>query len=132
MRYEAYRRKSSSVKDFELAVQLYKQSESVDQEVCVCAQNNSEGDALVKEELPAFQTALQGLVVSHLKRENKTGRQIWPSRQTLPSHATTSQDDIDFCAKLSTKSQTSSDCAAQASGCCGGGCAQADNEALAY
>lgn len=133
MRYEVYRCKSSSDADFELTNQLYKRIVSEDKDLCTSTQEGFGMDVSVSRDGDGIQTALRDLTIGHLKSEEELGRQIWPSRQILPTQASISQDDVDFCAQLSAKSQGSADCSTQSGGCCGGGCAQAgNNDTLAY
>ncbi|KAJ5579486.1 uncharacterized protein N7459_005471 [Penicillium hispanicum] len=132
MRFEVYRHNSLSDKEFESVSQAYKRLVSEAKDLCIDTQKTLDAGILANEDLHRFQVAVRDLILEHHKREEQAGRQIWPSRQALPAQASTSQDDVDFCANLTTQSKAGADCSTQAGGCCGGGCAQAGNEALAY
>jgi phenylpropionate dioxygenase-like ring-hydroxylating dioxygenase large terminal subunit len=117
-RYEVYRSKSASDEEFELVKQLYK---------------NLKGEVHpTTDKGPLyFQSVVREIVINFHKREEELGQAIWPSRQVLPATATTSQEDIDFCAKLTTQTPANADCGASG-GCCGGVACASGNEALAY
>lgn len=108
MRYEVYRNKTSSDEDFELVNQMYKRIMSEDKYLCNLAQKNINAGIFVNGELHPrmekgplyFQNLVREAVHEHHEREKRTGRQIWPARQTLPSSALASQKDIDFCSGL--------------------------------
>lgn len=118
MRYEVYRGNSASDEDFELVKKMYK---------------NLKGELHPSTDKGPlyFQSVVRDIVTSFHKREEEAGQPIWPSRQVLPAAATTSQDDLDFCTKLSTQTPANADCGASG-GCCGGVACQTGNEALAY
>ncbi|KAJ6106574.1 hypothetical protein N7512_010091 [Penicillium capsulatum] len=120
MRFEVYRHRDASDADFELINLLYKRIMSEDK------------DLGTNQEPLDFQAAVRALVTKHQMREEQAGREIWPARQTLPATAATSQEDIDFCSKLTSQSQAKADCSSQAGGCCGGVACSSGNEALAY
>ena len=132
MRFEVYRHKDSSDQDFELVNALYKGIMFEDKNLSAEAQKSLSTSEFANDELPSkpekgslpFQATVKSLLTGHRKREQETGREIWPARQALPATAATSQEDIDFCSKL-TKS-------APAGGCCGGMACQSGNETLAY
>lgn len=137
MRYEVYRKRDSSDEDFEKITSIFKQIMSEDKDLCENAQKNLTSGVFVSAELHPrfekgslyFQNVVRELVTEFHKREEEAGHEIWPSRQTLPSEAKTSQDDIDFCSKL----QKAGDCSTQISGDCGGVAAcHSSNPALAY
>lgn len=146
MRYEVYRNKNSSDENFELINSMYKRIMSEDKYLCENAQKNLERGVFVNGELHPemekgplyFQRVVRQMVQEHFKREENEGREIWPAQQTLPSNASTSKEDMDFCDKLSAQSKTNnnSDCrsslAAQASECCGGMACQTPSMNLAY
>lgn len=139
MRYEVYRHKGSSDEDFEHVNQMFKRIMAEDKELCTRSQENLNNGVFVNGELHPklekgplyFQGMVRDLVTEFHKREERTGQQIWPSRQALPAAATTSQEDMDFCTNLTTQKQ-GADCSTQATGCCGGGCQTASNQTLAY
>lgn len=140
MRYEVYRKKESSDEDFDKINSMFKRIMAEDKELCTNAQKNLNGGVFVNGELHPhmekgplyFQNMVRGLVTEFHKREQEAGHEIWPSRQTLPSEAQTSQQDIDFCSKLQSKSQANADCAIQMGGCSGGVECLSGNPALAY
>ncbi|KAE8140198.1 Rieske [2Fe-2S] iron-sulfur domain-containing protein [Aspergillus pseudotamarii] len=116
MRFEVYRNKNSSDKDFELISQTYKRIMSEDKDLCTNAQKNL-SDHTEKGSLN-LQMVVRELVKEHYKKEQEAGREIWPTRQTLPTAATISEEDMTFCNKLDAQSKGST----SAGGCCGGGC----------
>ncbi|KAB8262191.1 Rieske [2Fe-2S] iron-sulfur domain-containing protein [Aspergillus pseudonomiae] len=117
MRYEVYRNKNSSDEDFELISQTYKRIMSEDKDLCINIQSNL-GTHMEKGSLH-LQTVVRELVMEHYKKEQEAGREIWPTRQTLPTTATTSEEDMTFCNKLDAQAKGST----AAGGCCGGsGC----------
>ncbi|KAJ5369194.1 uncharacterized protein N7496_008954 [Penicillium cataractarum] len=140
MRYEVYRKKESSDEDFEKINSIFKRIMSEDKALCENAQKNLNSGVFVSGELHPrlekgplyFQNMVRDLVTEFHKREEEAGHEIWPSRQTLPSEAKTSQDDIDFCSKLQSKSQANGDCSTRVGGCGGGVACQSGNPALAY
>ncbi|KAJ5928212.1 hypothetical protein N7466_007168 [Penicillium verhagenii] len=139
MRYEVYRHKDASDEEFDHVNQMFKRIMAEDKELCTRAQANLNNGVFVNGELHPklekgplyFQSVIRDIVVDFHKREEGIGREVWPSRQALPATATTSQEDMDFCTNLTTQKQ-GADCSTQASGCCGGGCQTAGNQALAY
>ncbi|KAJ5712358.1 hypothetical protein N7493_008826 [Penicillium malachiteum] len=139
MRYEVFRKNNSSDEEFELVNQMFKRIMAEDKALCTQAQQNLNTGVFVNGELHPqmekgplyFQSVVRDIVTDFHKREEGTGREIWPSRQALPETAAVSQDDMDFCTNLTTQKK-GSDCSTQASGCCGGGCQAAGNDALAY
>ncbi|KAJ1710899.1 iron-sulfur domain containing protein [Aspergillus flavus] len=127
-RYEVYRNNDSSDEDFELISQTYKRIMSEDKDLCTDAQKNL-SNHIEKGSLD-FQTVVRELVLEHYKKEQEAGREIWPTRQTLPTSATTSEEDMTFCNKLDAQAK-GSDCSTTAGGCCGGtGCQP--NETLVF
>lgn len=139
MRFEVYRHKSASDEEFDLINILYKRIMSEDRALGIEAQKNLEAGA-VDGELPSkaekeplyFQAAVRELVNKHQGLEEQAGQEVWPARQTLPDSAATSQEDVDFCSKLTSQSQAKADCSSQAGGCCGGMACSTGNETLAY
>ncbi|KAJ5090965.1 hypothetical protein N7532_009649 [Penicillium argentinense] len=117
-RYEVYRNKSASDEEFNVVNQMYK---------------NLKGELHPATEPGPlyFQSVVRDTVMQFHQREEEAGQAIWPSRQVLPATATTSQEDIDFCTKLSTQTPANADCGASG-GCCGGMACESGNEALAY
>lgn len=141
MRYEVYRNRNSSDEDFELISQMYKRIMSEDKYLCVETQKNLNTGVFMNGELHPrmekgplyFQTVVRDILTEYHKREEDAGHEIWPSRQPVPEGARTTQEDIDFCSKLTSKSQAKeADCGAQASGCCGGMGCGAGNETLVF
>lgn len=138
MRYEVFRHKDSSDEDFEKINSMFKRIMAEDKDLCTNAQKNLSAGVFVNGELHPhmekgplyFQATVRDIVTSYHKREEESGKEIWPSRQQLPEAATISQDDVDFCLNL--KPKPASDCATQAGGCCGGGCNAPSNEALVF
>ncbi|KAJ5151319.1 uncharacterized protein N7482_010571 [Penicillium canariense] len=140
MRFEVYRNKNATDEDFELVNSMLKRIVSEDKTLGVNIQQNLNTSGVINgephprlEDSPLnFQTVVKDIVIDFHKREEEVGHEIWPSRQTLPSEAKTSQDDIDFCSKLQNQSQANADCSSQVGGCRGGVACQSGNEALAY
>lgn len=132
MRYEVYRNKASSDEDFELINAMYKRIMSEDKYLCVYTQKNLNTGVFVNGELHPtmekgplyFQSVVRGLVLEHHKREEAAQREIWPARQALPGDASTSQEDMNFCSKLTSQSKAEDACcstvARQTDGCCSG------------
>lgn len=141
MRYEVYRNKNSADEDFELINTMYKRIMSEDKYLCVEAQKNLNSGVFVNGELhprmekgPLYvQKVVRDLVTGHHKREEEAGHEIWPSRQPVPEGARTTQEDIEFCSKLSRPSPAKDgDCTTQAGGCCGGMACQSGNETMVF
>ncbi|KAE8348973.1 Rieske [2Fe-2S] iron-sulfur domain-containing protein [Aspergillus coremiiformis] len=132
MRYEVYRNKNSSDKDFELINQMYKRIMSEDKYLCIHTQKNLNNGVFVNGELHPrlekgplyFQTAVRALIMEHHMKEQEAGHEIWPTRQILPTTARTTEQEMTFCNKLEASSQTrGADCSTTAVECCGGiGC----------
>ena len=133
MRYEVYRHKESSDEDFELINSTFKRIMSEDKYLCANTQKNLNAgvfeNGLLHPEMEKgplyFQGMVRDLVLEHHKREEAAQREIWPARQTLPSTASTSIEDIEFCSKLKGKNKAEDDgccssVARQAEGCCSG------------
>lgn len=139
MRYEVYRKKNSSDEDFDKVNSIFKQIMTEDKELCTNAQKNLNSGVFVNRELHPhmeegplhFQNKVRGLVTEFHKREEESGHEILPSQQTLPSEAQTSQQDVDFCSKLESKSRANTDYAVQMGGCCGGGGCMSGNPVMA-
>ncbi|KAF7590986.1 hypothetical protein BBP40_002180 [Aspergillus hancockii] len=142
MRYEVYRSKNSKDEDFDLINQMYKRIMSEDKDLCANTQKNLNNGVCVNGELPPrmekgpvyFQQIVRELIVEHRKKEDAAGQEIWPTRQTLPTTASTTEEDMTFCDKLDSeaKARATDGCSTSAGGCCGGmACGQA-NEALVY
>lgn len=145
MRYEVYRNKNSNEEDFQLINNMYKRIMSEDKFLCVNSQKNLARGVFVNGELHPtmekgplyFQKVVRELVMEHFHREEEEGHEIWPAQQKLPDNASTSQEDVDFCSKLTSKAQAnSSDCRSALSlgtgGCCGGMGCQSSGVNLAY
>lgn len=144
MRYEVYRNKNSSEEDFQLINSIYKRVMSEDKYLCVNSQKNLENGVFVNGELHPemekgplyFQQMVRELVMGHHEREEKEGHEIWPAQQRLPGSASTSREDMDFCSKLTSQSQTDPGCGAaarQPSGCCSGAMdCQSGNSSLVF
>ena len=112
MYYEIFRNKNSSEEDFQFIDKLYKQIVKEDKGLCVGVQENLDRGVLingemhpVKEKGPLyFQNLCRETVVEHHRREKVVGQQIWPARQTLPSKASVSLEDEEFCSGLACQS----------------------------
>lgn len=108
MHYQVFRNKNSSEEDFQLVNQIYKRVMSEDKFLCDQAQKNINAGVFVNGEMHPrlekgplyFQKVVRETVTAHYKREQANKQEIWPARQTLPSTAKISQDDIDFCSSL--------------------------------
>ncbi|KAA8642966.1 hypothetical protein EYZ11_007252 [Aspergillus tanneri] len=145
MRYEVYRNVSSSEEDFQLINQMYKRIMSEDKYLCVHTQKNLNTGVFVNGELHPrmekgplyFQAAVRDIVQQHHRREQEEGHEIWPARQSVPATAQTSKEDLDFCAQLTSESQTATGdscltAARETDGCCGGMACQTAGETLAF
>lgn len=113
MRYEVFRNKHSSEEDFQLINQMYKRIMSEDKVLCDLAQKNINAGVFINGEMHPklekgplfFQSTVRETVFEHYKREKASGREIWPSRQTLPNTAAVSLEDVEFCNDLSCASK---------------------------
>lgn len=144
MRYEVYRNKNASDEKFEMVDSAYKRVMSEDKYLCIHSQENLNRGVFVNGELHPgmengplyFQNVVREVLQEHHKREEQEQREIWPARQRLPNNATTSREDDDFCAKVTSQSKANSDCrsslAAQASECCSGMACGGGGMNLAY
>ncbi|KAI6783464.1 uncharacterized protein J7T54_005493 [Emericellopsis cladophorae] len=108
MRYEVFRNKNSTDEDFELITSMYKRIMSEDKYLCANAQKNLNKGVFVNGEMHPrmekgplyFQRLVREHMVAHHKREQDAGREIWPSRQQIPSSATASNNDMKLCSSL--------------------------------
>lgn len=113
MHYEVFRNRNSSEEDFQAINQMYKRVMAEDKALCDRAQKNLRAGVFINGELhpklekgPLYiQTVVRETVVAHHRRETQAGHEIWPARQTLPTEAGISKEDIDFCAGLSCASR---------------------------
>ncbi|KAK3704820.1 hypothetical protein LTR37_013652 [Vermiconidia calcicola] len=108
MRYEVYRNKNSTEQEFQLVNKIYKRIMSEDKYLCNLAQKNLDAGVFVNGEMHPrlekgplyFQKKVRDTVTEHFKREQAAKQEVWPARQTLPTTASVSKKDIDFCAGL--------------------------------
>ena len=108
MFYEVFKNKNSSKHDFEKVDAIYKRIMTEDKDLCNGSQTNINRNVFVNGQMHPrleqgplyFQNWVRKAVTSHKAREQVAGEEIWPARQTLPSDAAASQEDIDFCAGL--------------------------------
>jgi hypothetical protein len=108
MRYEIFRNKHSSEEDFQLISQMYKRIMAEDKVLCDLAQRNINAGVFINGEMHPkmekgplfFQKRVRETVFEHHAREKAAGGEIWPSRQTLPSTAQASLEDVEFCSGL--------------------------------
>ena len=108
MKYEVYRHKDSSDKDFDLINQMYKRIMSEDKYLCDEAQKNLNAGVFVNGELHPrmekgplyFQKYIRNLVAEHRQKEADANGEIWPSRQMIPESAKTTEKDIQFCSAV--------------------------------
>lgn len=135
MRFEVYRNKASSDEDFDVINSMYKRIMSEDKYLCENTQQNLNTGVFINGELHPeqemgplyFQNVVRELVQEHHRREEEAQSEIWPARQALPVDASTSQEDMEFCSKLTSQTKTEDgSCASVArqgqanKGCCGG------------
>jgi hypothetical protein len=91
MSYEIYRNKSSSDADFHLIADMYERVMREDKVLCTNAQKNLERGVFVNgllhpkyEKAPLFfQKTAREVVMQHLEREKKEGKEIWPAKQKV-------------------------------------------------
>ncbi|RMZ88477.1 hypothetical protein DV736_g4295, partial [Chaetothyriales sp. CBS 134916] len=108
VRYEVFRNKNSSDEDFQLINEIYKRIMSEDKVLCDAAQRNINSGVFVNGEMHPkmekgplyFQKLVRESVTQHYKREQAAKAEIWPARQTLPTTASTTQKDLEFCSGL--------------------------------
>ena len=108
MRYEVYRNKNSSEEEFQMVNAIYKRIMSEDKDLCNQAQRNINAGVFINGEMHPrlekgplyFQKVVRDTVTAHYKREQTAKQEIWPARQQLPSTATVSKQDIEFCSGL--------------------------------
>ncbi|KAK3691162.1 hypothetical protein LTR37_018816 [Vermiconidia calcicola] len=108
MRYEVYRNKNSTEEEFQLVNKIYKRIMSEDKYLCNLAQKNLDAGVFVNGEMHPrlekgplyFQRKVRDTVTEHFKREQAAKQEVWPARQILPTTASVSKKDIDFCAGL--------------------------------
>lgn len=128
VRYEVYRHKDSSDKDFDQITQAYKQIISEDKSLCENTQKipGTENGPLY------FQSLIRDILQEHHQREETAKREIWPARQALPESDSTTKDDEDLATEvIGSRQGSGTDCGSVlASGCCGGGCMSAGNDGL--
>lgn len=110
--YEVYRNKHSSEEQFQQINTIYKRIMSEDKSLCVLAQKNLNAGVFLNGELHPhiekgalyFQKLCRKAVYEWHKKEKAAGKEVWPARQTLPSSAGISNEDVDFCNSLSCSS----------------------------
>lgn len=128
VRYEVYRHKDYSDKDFDQITQAYKQIISEDKSLCENTQKSpgTENGPLY------FQSLIRDILQEHHQREETAKREIWPARQALPESDSTAKDDEDLATEvIGSRQGSGTDCGSVlASGCCGGGCMSAGNDGL--
>ncbi|KAE8148738.1 Rieske [2Fe-2S] iron-sulfur domain-containing protein [Aspergillus avenaceus] len=136
MRYEFYRNRNSGA-EVELINQTYQHIMTEERDLCTQIQETlKSGEIHARLETGPFdlQNTVREIVTKHHNKEQEAGKPIWPARQVLPSTATTSSEDVDFCNKLEAKAKaTSGGCGAPE--CCsasGGGMSCGTNEALVF
>jgi hypothetical protein len=108
IRYEVFRNKNSSDEDFKLIDEIYKRIMSEDKALCDLAQKNINGGVFVAGEMHPvmekgplfFQKLVRENVTEHHKKEQAIKQEIWPARQTIPTTASVTRKDIDFCSGL--------------------------------
>ena len=111
MHYQVFRNKNSADEQFDFVNQIYKRIMTEDKDLCAGAQKNLNAGVFVNGEMHPkmekgplfFQKSIRDCVTTHHKREQAAKQQIWPARQMLPTGATASQKDIDFCESLACK-----------------------------
>ena len=130
MRYEFYRNKDTSDKDFDQITQTYKAIISEDKSHCENTQKNpgTENGPLY------FQSSIRDILQEHHQREENAKREIWPARQALPENDSTTKEDEDLATEvIGSRQGSGTDCGSVlASGCCGGGCMSAGKDGLVY
>ncbi|KAJ0384920.1 hypothetical protein COL922a_007392 [Colletotrichum nupharicola] len=108
MRYEVFRNKNSSDKDFTVISDMYKRIMSEDKYLCDNAQKNINAGVFVNGEMHPtmekgplfFQAKVRENLTAHFKKEQALGAQIWPAQQQVPKTATSSQEDTNFCSAV--------------------------------
>lgn len=107
--YEVYRNRNSTQEQFQHINQLYKRIMTEDKDLCESTQKNLvDGSVFVSGEMHPqlekgplhFQKLCRETLMEHHRREEKEKHEIWPARQTLPSQADVSQEDVEFCKSL--------------------------------
>lgn len=108
MSCEVYRNKNSSDQDFDKFNQIYKRIITEDKNLCEASQRNLNAGVFVNGEMHPklekgplfFQKSVRDTVTAHYKREQLAKEEIWPARQILPTTASISKQDIEFCSGL--------------------------------
>lgn len=118
MRFEVYRNTISSDEEFQITNRIHQSMMSEDNDVCIQAQQGLHLGLPGDEQLLSFQTIVRDLVTAHHRLEQETGEELWPARQRIPTEDSVSQEDMDFCSKLTSKDGSG----LSSGGCCGGGC----------
>lgn len=120
MKYEVFRHKDAKDDDFTLINDMYKRIMSEDKYLCINAQKNLSAGVFVNGEMHPtmekgplfFQRKIREAVQEHHDKETRADSEIWPARQTLPCGASTSDKDINFCAKVDCHSKMATKVAA--------------------
>jgi hypothetical protein len=108
MRYEVFRKKTSSDEDFHRIDQIYKRIMAEDKYLCDLTQKNLNSGIFINGEMHPkmekgplyFQQVVREIVTSHHKKEQAAKHEIFPARQQLPPTALVSGKDIEFCSGL--------------------------------
>jgi phenylpropionate dioxygenase-like ring-hydroxylating dioxygenase large terminal subunit len=108
MRYEVFRNKNSSDKDFKVIDDMYKRIMSEDKVLCANAQQNLNAGVFINGEMHPeleqgplfFQQKVREVVTEHYQKEQRTNQEIWPAQQVVPKSATASQADASFCSAV--------------------------------
>lgn len=129
VRYEFYRNKDTSDKDFDHITQTYKHIMSEEKSLCENTQKNpgTENGPLY------FQSSIRDILQEHHQREETAKREIWPARQVVQESDSTKEDEDLATEVIGQRQASGTDCGSVlASGCCGGGCMSAGNDGLVY
>ena len=107
MRYEVFRNKYSTDKQFDQVNEIYKRIMSEDKALCDAAQANVNSGVFTNGEMHPrmekgplyFQDTVRKTVMAHRARELVAGRLIEPARHELPNqpNSVVTRKDIDFC-----------------------------------
>lgn len=109
---EVYRHKNATDEQFTNLCNFYKQVLEEDKQLCIGAQENLNSGVFVNGELHPdkekgplhFQESVKRELMEHRKKEEQSGRELWPAAPAVRGGQTGTLDEEMFCAKLEAES----------------------------
>ena len=112
MRYQIWRNRRSDREKFDIMDQAYRRIMKEDKALCEGVQRNITTGVFINGELHprwergplAFQKVHREIIREYYKKEKAAKKQLWPTRQLLPSSALVSKEDEEICTGLACQS----------------------------